>query len=114
MPSGKTHERINLILLIPTITALGYYYLKSFAPGLFVLWWFVHTYYFTPDLDTKSKPRKRLWVLGWIIDMIFGHRKTLHNPLFWGAIFAVEYHFIGAWTLGGIIPIASHLITDKF
>jgi len=112
--NGKNHERLNLILLIPTITALGYYYLKSFAPGLFIIWWFVHTFYATPDLDTKSRPRKRLGLLGWIIDMIFGHRKTLHSPIFWGVIFAVEFYFVGAWTLGGVVPVASHLIADKF
>jgi len=112
--NGKNHERLNILLLFPAIFFLGYHHLDIIFTLLFILKWFWNTYYVTPDIDTNSRPRKRLGVLGWIIDMIFGHRKTLHSPLFWAVLFAVEYYFIGAWTLGGVVPVASHLIADKF
>ena len=56
---------------------------------------------------------KSLGAIGWIINKIFGHRKTLHNPFFWIVLFGIEYYFLGAWVLGGVFPVASHLVTDK-
>lgn len=117
MPSGKTHEKVNSLFLIPTILILGHY--VSFDTEgiilsiLFILKWIWNSKYFTPDSDTKSRPRKRLGFLGWIVDKMFGHRKTLHSALFWGVVFVVEYYLFGWWTLGGVFPVYSHLILDK-
>jgi len=111
--NGKNHERLNKYALIPTIFLLGYYHSEIIFTLLFISKWLWNTYYFTPDLDTKSRPRKRLGPFGWIIDKAFHHRGWLHNFSFWVVLFAVEYYFIGAWTLGGVFPVASHLITDK-
>lgn len=80
---------------------------------LFISKWLWNTFLITPDIDTKSRPRKRLGFIGWIIDKMFHHRGWLHSPVFWVMLFAVEYYFIGAWMLGGVIPVISHLITDK-
>lgn len=92
---------------------LGFYHMEIQFSLLFFLKWIWNTRYFTPDNDTHSKPTKRLGPIGWIIDKLFHHRGWLHSPIFWAVLFALEYHFIGAWTLGGLVPVASHLITDK-
>lgn len=110
---GKRHETLNRIALLPTLFLLGYFHTSIIFTLLFVLKWIWNTYYFTPDNDTNSRPTKRLGVIGWIINKIFGHRKTLHNPLFWIVLFGVEYFTLGSWVLGGVVPVASHLVTDK-
>lgn len=112
--NGKQHETINRYALLPAVFLLGNYQIGYILSGLFVAKWLWNTYLFTPDLDTNSRSRKRLGSLGWIIDKIFGHRKTLHNPLFWIVLFGIEYYIFGLWALGGVFPVASHLIVDKF
>lgn len=111
--NGKNHEALNFYALFPTLFILGYYHASIIFTGLFIGKWVWNTYYFTPDSDTHSRATKRLGIFGWIIDKIFGHRKTLHNPLFWVVLFGVEYYFFGLWVLGGAFPVASHLLTDK-
>ena len=112
--NGKNHESINFYALFPAIFFLGYHRVSLLFSILFVLKWIWNSYYFTPDCDTHSRATKRLGIFGWIIDKIFGHRKTLHKPLFWACLFGVEYYFLGGWVLGGAFPVASHLLADKF
>ncbi|KKG35361.1 hypothetical protein DU52_15590 [Methanosarcina mazei] len=111
--NGKQHETLNLIALFPTLFLLGYYHAALTFSILFVLKWIWNTYYVTPDVDTHSRATKRLGLIGLIINKLFGHRKTLHNPFFWIVLFGIEYYFLGAWVLGGVFPVASHLVTDK-
>jgi len=116
--NGKNHERLNTLPLPLVALYLGYYHSGTlieclFAAGFLASWW-VHTKYITPDLDTKSRATKRLWVLGWVINKIFKHRGLLHSFFLWAVIFVVEYYCLGWWTAGGVFPIVSHLVTDKF
>lgn len=117
MPSGKTHEFWNLIFLIIATYILGHYYsgniIEVAFSTLFILKWIWNAYISTPDLDTNSRPRKRIWIFGWIIDKLCTHGGILHNPIAWGVVFAVEYYLFGWWVLGGVFPIYSHLILDK-
>jgi len=112
--NGKNHEAINKYALFPAIFFLGYHHVDILFALLFIAKWIWNSYYFTPDSDTHSRATKRLGIFGWIIDKIFGHRKTLHNPFFWIILFGVEYYFFGSWVLGGVVPVASHLVTDSF
>ena len=117
MPSGKTHETINILLLIPAIAYLGHLFwgnlIGMLLSGAFVLKWLWNTFYFTPDLDTKSRSRKRLWFFGWIIDKCFRHRGISHSVIAWSILFGVEYMFLGWASLGGVVPVYSHIILDK-
>lgn len=132
MPSGKTHSKINFLLWIASlIFFLKYQYLIApyFKIGIwdtyFVGWYisevwfclfsldmFIHTKYLTPDLDTHSQATKNLGVVGWCIDKMFGHRKTLHKTWFWSIFLIPLCYFIGTFFLGGLIAILGHLVSD--
>lgn len=112
--NGKNHERLNIILLFPAVFFLGYRHFNIIFSLLFIFKWLWNTYYSTLDNDTDSRSTRRLGFLGVIINKIFGHRGTLHSVWYWSIVFGIEYYFIGAWTLGGVVPVASHLIADKF
>ncbi|HAL86878.1 MAG TPA: hypothetical protein DCM31_08450 [Deferribacteraceae bacterium] len=110
--NGKNHERLSLTILLPTVYILG----SSGAPlklsFLFVILWLIGTFLITPDLDTYSRSRKRLGVIGWIMDMLFRHRGTLHSPVLWGVLGVIGYFGIGWYTSGLVIPQFLHIVTD--
>jgi uncharacterized metal-binding protein len=111
--NGKSHERLNFVLLIPATFFIGWQHYDIIQCVLFVALWIIGTLYITCDLDTNSRSRKRLSTLGWIIDKVFKHRGALHNPLLWVAIGVLLYYTVGWYSLGVIIPQFVHIITDK-
>lgn len=87
MPSGKTHERINVLsfyFLLFSSVLIGSFYLfgntYSLYIGLFVFSYFFGTYYLSPDLDTKSAPYYRWGKLRFIW---YPYRKLFRHRSFW-------------------------------
>ncbi|MDD2438836.1 MAG: DUF2227 family putative metal-binding protein [Methanosarcinaceae archaeon] len=93
MPDGKTHNKINIIILFLILIGLHsplcsktlpLEYLSPGSIALFAFSFLVGTYYLSPDLDIKSDPFKR-WgpfrYIWWPYQKLFGHRGMLHNPI---------------------------------
>lgn len=93
MPSGKTHEMINITILTALLAGLYYLstmqgtsmitaYLDTYTILAFCVSYLFATFFLSPDLDTKSKPYKRwkmLRILWWPYRVIFKHRGFSHN-----------------------------------
>ena len=110
--NGKNHELLSITSLIIFLSLMGLNWLFNSSSILFIALWLIGTYYITCDLDTKSRSRKRLGILGWAIDTIFGHRGTLHNVWFWAFIGIIGYLSIGFSWIGLIIPQGLHITSD--
>jgi uncharacterized metal-binding protein len=93
MPSGKTHELINITVLV-VLLAVFYYlsawqktpiatrYLDTYTILIFSMSYIFATFFLSPDLDTKSRSYKRwkmLRILWWPYRIIFKHRGFSHN-----------------------------------
>jgi len=108
---GKNHERAGKILLFFSSLFLAVNH-SLYDVLIWAAFVFLFTYYFTPDLDTKSRSRKRLGFVGWIIDKIFNHRGWLHSYLFWAVLFVPLYLVFGWCSLGGLVAVYLHLVCD--
>lgn len=95
MPGGKTHDMINIAVLIVVLAVLSYLtmwnvnemavkYLDIYTIAVFSLSYLFATFFLSPDLDIESKPYKR-WkmfrILWWPYKVIFKHRGLSHNPI---------------------------------
>lgn len=104
MPSGKTHEKVNFIFLFIIIFFLlisgSYYFIGIFGAliSLFTAFGFYFgTYYFSPDLDTKSRPfyKWRLLRFIWIpYQKIFKHRSFWTHGILIGDVVRFLYFSI--------------------
>jgi len=114
--NGKHHEFVNYLFLILTLalllTSSIITNLNTVHILLFTGLWIIGTRYITPDLDTNSKSRKRLGLIGWIIDKLFHHRGILHNPIFWAIVWIAGVYFTSWWFTGLIVPQFIHIVTD--
>jgi uncharacterized metal-binding protein len=93
MPSGKTHEIINITVLMVILAGLYYFstwqknemvtkYLNTYTILAFSASYLFATFFLSPDLDTKSRPYKRwkiLRILWWPYRIMFKHRGYSHN-----------------------------------
>lgn len=93
MPSGKTHDMINITVLLAILAGLYYFstwqksaivtkYLDIYTILTFSVSYLFATFFLSPDLDTKSRPYKRwkmLRILWWPYRIIFKHRGYSHN-----------------------------------
>ena len=93
MPSGKTHEIINITVLMVILAGLYYFstwqkneivtkYLDIYTILAFSASYLFATFFLSPDLDTKSRPYKRwkiLRILWWPYRIMFKHRGYSHN-----------------------------------
>ncbi|WP_445475665.1 metal-binding protein [Methanococcoides methylutens] len=95
MPGGKTHDTINIAVIIVILAGLSYLtmweeneialrYLDIYTISIFSISYLFATFFLSPDLDIESKPYKR-WkifkVLWWPYKVIFKHRGFSHNPI---------------------------------
>lgn len=80
MASGKTHEKLNILLLIiGVITALFVLSFHLYIESIFiVLGYFFGTFFFGPDLDLRSRPYRRWRMLRfiWKPYQTFKHRSV--------------------------------------
>ncbi|AEB12757.1 metal-binding protein [Marinithermus hydrothermalis] len=115
MPSGRTHEAINLTAL--GLLSAGYLYGRTQGYGppdewafAFVGGYLVGTFLITPDLDLAERrvTAKRYWgVLGWLwvpYGLLFRHRGWSHTwivgPLSRLAYLVLLLYLLG-WVAGG-------------
>jgi len=97
MPSGKTHDRVNLVSTA-IMGVAGYYYgFDIFHILAFCLGSVVATLWFSPDLDLKySRPVKRwgkLSFIWWPYSLLIPHRGISHIPII-GIITRFGYIFL--------------------
>ena len=106
------HKRIGfLFLLISDMYLIS----NNYSLQILAIWsafFYLFTVVITPDLDTNSTPRKKLGVIGWIIDKLFKHRGALHSYILWAVLFIPIYYFVGWACLGGLIAVYLHLVVD--
>ncbi|WP_440952004.1 DUF2227 family putative metal-binding protein [Methanococcoides sp. FTZ1] len=95
MPDAKTHDTINIAIIITIVAGLSYLtiweknpiavrYLNIHTISLFFLSYLFATFFLSPDLDIESRPYKRwglLRCIWWPYKVIFKHRGFSHNPL---------------------------------
>ena len=114
MPSGKTHEFVLITLILPVISFyLGWIHADKLLSLYFYILYLIGTYVITCDNDTKSRSTKRLWIIGWCINLCFKHRGFLHSPWLWIPAGIAGYYFVGWWSLGVVIPNGIHIVMDK-
>jgi len=96
VPSGKTHDKINLAVLFLVLLSFFSFLERSILPFpdsylesrrilIFSLAYLFGTFFLSPDLDIKSSPYRRWGVLKVIWrphQQLFGHRGVLHHPVF--------------------------------
>ena len=94
MPSGKTHDRITLLLLAPTFAAIwsitGSLLLGSLATGAT----FFGGWMFGPDLDTQSSQYKRWGVFRFLwlpYRVVFKHRSRWSHGILFGTLIRALY-----------------------
>ncbi|WP_406661739.1 metal-binding protein [Methanolobus sp. ZRKC3] len=95
MPDAKTHDKINIAVLIVVLAGLSYLilwqknemalrYLDIYTISVFSISYLFATFFLSPDLDIESTPYKR-WkmfrILWWPYKVIFKHRGLSHNPI---------------------------------
>ncbi|MDY0387621.1 MAG: metal-binding protein [Methanolobus sp.] len=94
MPDGKTHEIINVAVLLIVLSVLSYIiweensiatkYIDTYLILVFSMSYLFATFFLSPDLDINSTPYKRwkmLRILWWPYKVIFKHRGFSHHPI---------------------------------
>lgn len=99
MPSGKTHDQINNVVLIPLCILVFFLSNSLLLTVLLAFGYIFGSYYLSPDLDTYSLPYKRWGVFRYIwrlYQKIGGHRSTLSfsHDLFLGFWVRLLYLFL--------------------
>ena len=96
MPNFETHRKINYFILLLISICYLYFDLDRYLHfniriiETFFVTYILGTELFTPDLDIKSKPSKRLGFIYLPIRWIFHHRGKLHS-IFFGWIIQTIY-----------------------
>ncbi|MCK9416724.1 metal-binding protein [Candidatus Dojkabacteria bacterium] len=94
MPNGRTHDRINLILL-PIILIASTIILKSIPDVLIIsAAYLFSSFMFNGDLDTNSSVYNRWWLMKiiWIpYQLIFTHRSIFTHGILIGTIIRILY-----------------------
>jgi uncharacterized metal-binding protein len=101
MPSGKVHDQITIVLILPmTIMLLLVSYYVNFIPtsiipiSIIIFGYIFSSLMFNGDLDTNSKPYNRWWVFKiiWIpYQLLFKHRSIFTHGIIIGTIIRLLY-----------------------
>ncbi len=107
MPSGKTHDRINMIILFVILFSFFSLlkrpvlpfpasYLETRRIIVFSLAYLFGTFFLSPDLDTRSAPFRRwgIFKIIWIPYQFLGHRGILHHPVFGPVVLTLTPAFL--------------------
>lgn len=101
MPSGRTHDAITILLVMPTF-AVGYSLTSSLVSGAVIGVAFMFGgLMFGPDLDTVSRHYSRWFIFRFLwfpYRSFFKHRSRFSHGLVFGALIRVIY-FMGVMTL---------------
>lgn len=95
MPSGKTHDKIAFISVIPIyfvgVNLLNYPFKLAI---IYCVSCFLSQVILSPDLDIKSVQHKRWGILKWLwfpYRVIFKHRSKYSHGIFTGSFFRIIY-----------------------
>ena len=94
MPSGKTHDRITLLLLAPTFIAVWSVTGSLTLASLVTSATFFGGWMFGPDLDTQSSQYKRWGVFRFLwlpYRVIFKHRSPWSHGILFGTLIRALY-----------------------
>lgn len=107
MPSGKTHDAITFLILIPTFSST-FVVTKSIAVSLVVTFGMLFGgLMFGPDLDIQSSHYKRWGIFRFLwfpYKHCFKHRSRWSHGLIFGSFFRVVY-FFGVFTLLAFLTV---------
>lgn len=97
MPSGKTHDKITFLLVVPTFLA-AYAFTKELEIAILAtLGMLFGGLMFGPDLDIASKQYYRWGVLRflwWPYQKIFSHRSIFTHGILVGTLVRIIYFFL--------------------
>lgn len=127
MPDAKTHDAINIGIMIAILAGLSYLmiwdknpiavrYLNIYTISLFSISYLFGTFFLNPDLDIESTPYKRWGVLRfiwWPYKVIFKHRGFSHNPILGPLSIVANLAFIVALLLL-LVGVDLHTIPLRF
>ena len=103
MPSGKVHDRIALISVLPLfLTGMIIFLPNLIKIFLFTLASFFCQIMFGPDLDLQSTQYKRWGIFRWIwipYRKIFKHRSRFSHGLLFGPIIRCVYLALAGFTV---------------
>lgn len=95
MPSGKTHDKIAIISIIPIIfIAIKLFGINTKPMYLYGISSFFSQFMLSPDLDVKSSQHKRWGLLKFLwlpYRLIFKHRSRFSHGLIFGPVFKIAY-----------------------
>lgn len=95
MPSGKTHDNIAFVSIIPVFLLSSYLLKFNLAEScIFTLAATFSQFMFGPDLDAQSHQYKRWGILKWIwipYRKIFAHRSRFSHGIIFGPIIRCVY-----------------------
>lgn len=97
MPSGKTHDRITFLLVVPTFLAAYAFTQELEVAILAALGMLFGGLMFGPDLDINSKQYYRwgfLRFLWWPYQKVFSHRSIFTHGIFVGTLVRIMYFFL--------------------
>ena len=105
MPSGKTHDAITFMLMVPAFAATYVVTRDMFASSVVAVGFIFGGVMFGPDLDTVSRQYSRWFIFRFLwypYRSFFKHRSRFSHGLIFGALIRVVY-FFGVITLAGYI-----------
>lgn len=97
MPLGKTHDKITVLLAIPSFFVAYRYVGHMRLPVVFVLGMLFGGLMFGPDLDIVSKQYARWGIfrfLWWPYRVLVPHRSSLSHGLVLGTVSRLIYFFV--------------------
>lgn len=103
MPSGKVHDRIAAISILPAL-CFGSFVLhyKTIDNVFFVCFLIMAQLIFSPDLDIRSYQSKRWGIFKWIwipYRMIFKHRSGFSHGIITGTLLRTVYLIIAVFLI---------------
>lgn len=116
MPNDAVHRIVNYLMLSVLIVVNFYinYELDYILIIIFMTSYILGTEAFSPDLDTYSKPAKRLGILSYPIRKTSRHRGLGHNIFIGWLLKALYLSLIFAFITGAILLIAYKLGYDIY
>lgn len=94
MPSGKTHDIITVITIPAIASVLTYFNVSYILTFIVIFSYLFSSFMFNGDLDIKSKPYKRWFILKFIwipYQKIFKHRSIYTHGYIIGTIIRLIY-----------------------
>jgi uncharacterized metal-binding protein len=113
MPSGKTHDRITLMLAVPTAGVAWLVTRDPASTAVATLAMLFGGFMFGPDLDIDSKQYRRWGPVRWVwlpYRAALRHRSRLSHGILFGTAFRVLYFLV----VVGVVLTAGLAVRDVY